>query len=202
MAGRFSSSYLRTTCRIPCGGASLTVTSRTKPSSRSTSHTFSFSFEAGRSSSSSPARCALRMRVNKSATGSVMLICYAPRLAVPVGTPTRLCLRPEARGLPRRLDHSGDLAFQRPVPEADPAHLELVEERPAAAAEPAPVVRPHLELRLQCQALRLRDLGELGHDYAVLKGMPMYLRRARPSSSLFAVVTMVTFMPLIFSILS
>src|SRR5258708_26056134 len=187
MAGRCSSSYLRTRCSVPCGCASLTVTSRTKPSSRSTSHTLSFSFEAGRSSSASPARCALRMRVRRSATGSVIPILQLLRQPYPWA-------RWLVVGLPRRLDHSRDLALEGAIAEADAAHLELLQEGARPAAEAAPVICPHLELGLHCEALRLRDLGELGHGYAVLKGMPMYLRRARPSSSLFAVVTMVTFM--------
>src|SRR5712691_2347147 len=181
MAGRFSLSYLRTTWRLPWTPPSLVDTSRMKPSARSTSQTRSFSFEAGRSSSSSPARCALRIRVNRSATGSVMLMTCSS---------------------PRRLEHAGDLALQGAIAETDPAHLELAEKGAVAAAQLAAVVGAHLELRLEGEALRLRDLGKLGHDYAVLKGMPMWRSRARPSSSLFAVVTMVMFMPLIFSILS
>src|SRR5207237_9675478 len=104
--------------------------------------------------------------------------------------------------LPGRLDDSGDLAAQCPVPEADAAHLELVQKGAAAPAELAARIRAHLELRLPLQALRLRHLRELGHEHAVRKGMPKYRSRARPSSSLLAVVTMVMFMPLIFSIRS
>src|SRR5713226_7642970 len=142
MAGRLSVSYFRPTVSVPCVPPSFTATSRMKPSSRSTSHTRSFSLEAGRSSSSRPARCALRMRVKRSATGSVMLI---------------------ACSSPGRLDHSRDLAAQGASAEADAAHLELVQERPRPAAQFAAVVGPHLELGLQLEAFRLRDLRELGH---------------------------------------
>src|SRR5882762_6761849 len=75
-------------------------------------------------------------------------------------------------GLPGRLDHSGDLAPEGAIAETDAAHLELVQERPAAPAELAARVGAHLELRLLLQALRLRHLGELGHGHAVRKGMP------------------------------
>src|SRR5689334_15828312 len=156
MAGRLPSSYLSTTWRVPCTSSCLSETSRTKPSSRSTSQMRCFILLAGRSISSSPARCALRMRVNRSATGSVMLICDCLRRPYPWAR--RLMV-----GLPRRLDHSRDLALEGAVAEADAAHLELVEERPAAAAQLAARIGPHLELRLLLQALRLRNLGKLGH---------------------------------------
>src|SRR3954453_11367493 len=83
MAGRLPSSYLRTRCRVPWTASCLTETSRMKPSSRSTSQMRCLILLVGRSSSSSPARCALRIRVNRSATGSVMLICHYLRRPYP-----------------------------------------------------------------------------------------------------------------------
>src|SRR2546426_9171632 len=158
MAGRRPSSYLSRTFKVPCRPSSARDTSRTKPSSRSTSQIFCLMLLAGRSISSSPARCALRIRVSRSATGSVMLIASLPPPAVPVGAPARCCVE-----LPRRLDHSRDLALEGAIAEADAAHLELVQEGPAAPAQLAAVVGTHPELRLLLQALRLRHLGELGH---------------------------------------
>src|SRR5215470_16176934 len=144
MAGRLTSSYLSTTCSVPCLPSSFSDTSRTKPSSRSTSQMRCLILLAGSSSSSSPARCALRMRVKRSATGSVMLM---SRLRSPA-----------------RLDHAGDLAPQGAASETDAAHLELVEEGARPAAQLAAMVGAHLELGLRLQALRLRHLGELRHS--------------------------------------
>src|SRR5438270_12446389 len=137
---------------------------------------------AGSSTCSRPARWALRIRVKRSAIGSVRLIFsssgqpYLParwldvacglRLAA-CGRPCR-CPRAASRGsqagprLPRRLDHSGHLALQGAVAEADAAHLELVQEGAAPPADGAAVVGPHLELGLQREALCLGDLGQLG----------------------------------------
>src|SRR5207237_8394721 len=59
-------------------------------------------------------------------------------------------------------------------------------------------LRPHSPQRLYARTLNFgftarrfacAILESLAMAYAVLKGMPMYLRRARPSSSLLAVVT-------------
>src|SRR5947209_16430135 len=153
MAGRFSASYLRVTVRMPCFPSSLLDTSRMKPSSFSTSQMRCFILLAGTSKSARPARCALRIRVNRSAIGSVMLTLTTSSLPYPWA-------RRLANGLPGRLDDSGDLAVEGAVSEADTAHLELVQEGAIAPADgPAPV-GADLELRL---ALRLGDLGKLGH---------------------------------------
>src|SRR5438477_938121 len=159
MAGRFSSSYLRTTCRVPCLSSALTETSRTKPSSRSTSQMRCLILLAGRSSSSSPARCALRILVRRSATGSVMLIATTSAGRTRGRAGSSSCV-----GLPGRLDHSRDLALEGAIAEADAAHLELVQERAAPPAQPAAVVCAHLELRVLFEALRLRHLGKLRHS--------------------------------------
>src|SRR3954471_4524018 len=150
IAGRFSASYLRVTVRMPCLPSSLLVTSRMKPSSFSTSQMRCFILLAGTSKSARPARWALRIRVKRSAIGSVMLTCV-----------TSACRTLGRAGLPARLDHSRDLALQGAVAETDAAHLELVEEGAIAAADGAALVGADLELRL---ALRLGDLGELGHS--------------------------------------
>src|SRR5207302_1254171 len=91
----------------------------------------------------------------RSAIGSVMLT-FATSIR-----PYPWARRIACDELPARLDHSGDLALEGAVPEADAAHLELVEEGAIAAAEGAALVGADLELRL---ALRLGDLGELGHS--------------------------------------
>src|SRR5712675_418828 len=141
---------------LPCLPSSERETSRTKPSSRSTSQIRCLMLLAGSSISSRPARWALRIRVSRSATGSVMLIsCYLRR---PYPWARRRC---SCVGLPGTLDHSRDLALQGAIAEADAAHLELVQEGAIAAADGAALVGADLELRL---ALRLGDLGELGHS--------------------------------------
>src|SRR5438105_9142997 len=157
MAGRLSASYLRVTVRMPCLPSSLLVTSRMKPSSLSTSQMRCFILLAGTSKSARPARWALRIRVNRSAIGSVMLTCATSRRPYPWA-----CRRWPS---PARLDHSGDLALEGAVAEADATHLELVEEGAIAAADGAALVGANLELRL---ALRLGDLGELGHSASLL----------------------------------
>src|SRR3954470_7951734 len=128
IAGRFSASYLRVTVRIPCLPSSLLDTSRMNPSSFSTSQMRCFILLAGTSKSARPARCALRIRVNRSAIGSVMLTWTTSSLPYPWA-------RRLVDELPARLDHSRDLALQGAIPEADAAHLELVQEGAIAAAD-------------------------------------------------------------------
>src|SRR5919205_1694984 len=84
----------------------------------------SFILEWGISTFSCFAICALRIRVRKSAMGSLTAI------------------------LPARFRYPGDLAFVRQLPEADPAQPELpvVPVRPAAPL--APVVLPYPVLLL------------------------------------------------------
>src|SRR2546430_4674408 len=158
MAGRFSASYLRVTVRMPCLPSSLLVTSRMKPSSLSTSQMRCFILLAGTSKSARPARWALRIRVKRSAIGSVMLT-FATSIR-----PYPWARRIACEELPARLDHSGDLALQGAVAEADAAHLELVEEGAIAAADGAALVGADLELGLAREPLRLGDLGELCHS--------------------------------------
>src|SRR5690606_27632218 len=103
---------------------------------------------------------------------------------------------------PGGLGHPGDLATESPGPKADAAHLELPEEGPRTAAQRAAVLLPRGELGLAGRSHHFRSLRHgrifLSQD---LNGIPRYLRRARPSSSVRAVVTMVMFMPFTFSTL-
>src|SRR5262245_28136484 len=122
------------------------------------------------------ARLALRMRVNRSAMGSLIMT-----------------------ESPARLDHAGHLALERELAEADAAQLELPQVSPRAAAQLAAVVDARLELH---RALRLHDQRGLGHDYCSLNGTPRWARSALASSSVRAEVTMTMSMPRTLSTLS
>eukprot|EP01022_Parablepharisma_sp_SALTPOND_P023200 TRINITY_DN4827_c0_g1_i2.p1 TRINITY_DN4827_c0_g1~~TRINITY_DN4827_c0_g1_i2.p1 ORF type:complete len:927 (-),score=193.67 TRINITY_DN4827_c0_g1_i2:1921-4701(-) len=106
--------------------------------------------------------------------------------------------------LPARLDHAGDLAPQRHVAEADAADAELAYECPRPSADGAAVVGAHPKLGLRLGLVSQRRPGQLFSPpaFQALKGMPSNFSRARPSSSVGAVVTMVMFIPLTLSILS
>src|SRR5882724_3378756 len=95
-------------------------------------------FDAGMSTNSKSASSPLRMRVRKSATGSVIDI---------------------AR-LPARLGQSGNVALVRHLAQADPAQAELAEVGTGAAAPLAAVVAPRLVLR---RAPLAHNLGSLCH---------------------------------------
>src|SRR3989449_9777752 len=138
-----------------------------------------------------PAWQALRTRVSMSATGSITLI-------------SRSVL------LPTGFTHAGNFPAQRELAETNAAQPELAERAPAAAAALAPVVAPHLELRLPLDFLHPRLLR---HDslvsYATTatgasprKGIPSSRSRARAGSSRPALVTSVISIPWIFSTLS
>src|SRR5262245_48167196 len=90
-------------------------------------------------------RFALRIRVNRSLIGSVIMVGSAP--------------------LPGGLAHAGDLAAVRGVAQADAADAELAVDRALAAAHRAAGVGARLELRL---ALLLDDPGGLRHGSALL----------------------------------
>src|SRR5215216_4073618 len=92
---------------------------------------------AGTSTVSCAAMIPLRMRVRKSATGSVMLIAS-----------------------PAALGHAGDVALVSELTQADAAQAELAVHRARAAAAPAARVGPRLVLR---RALHAHDLGLLCH---------------------------------------
>src|ERR1051325_2850865 len=106
------------------------------PSSFRISHTRTFSLELGMSHFSCSARLALRMRVRRSATGSLFI------------------------GLPARPHDARDLALERELPEAEAAQLELPDVAARPAAQLAAVVRARRELR---RTLRLRDERGLRH---------------------------------------
>src|SRR3954465_8142057 len=99
-------------------------------------------FDAGMSTVSWAADRPLRMRVRKSATGSVIDI-----------------------GLPARLRHAGDVALVGHLAQADPAQPELAVHRGGAAAPAATGVGPGLVLR----GARLpHPLGGLRHTSPVV----------------------------------
>src|SRR3978361_1243382 len=81
-------------------------------------------FDAGITTASWSARSPLRMRVRKSAMGSVIDI-----------------------GLPARLRESGDVTVVGHLAQADPAEAELAEVRAGAAAPLAAIVVTRLVLR-------------------------------------------------------
>src|SRR5215831_12659746 len=95
-----------------------------KPSSLSSSVILTFSFEAGISTFSCSARLALRIRVKRSATGSVIM---------------------GGSLLPARFDHARHLALEGQLTEADSTELELPQVPAGTATELASVVRPRLE---------------------------------------------------------
>src|SRR5690242_16055133 len=93
--------------------------------------------EAGITTSSCAAWMPLRMRVRKSAMGSVIDM-----------------------ALPARLRHAGDEALMRKLAQADAAQPELAVDRARAPATPAAAVRPRGVLRL---AVGPHDHGCLCH---------------------------------------
>src|SRR5499426_3793031 len=107
-----------------------------KPSSFRISAIRTLSLEDGMSTFSCSARLALRIRVRRSAIGSLRM------------------------ALPARLHDARDLALERQLAEAEPAELELPEVAARAAAQLAPRIGARLELRL---TLRLHDERGLGH---------------------------------------
>src|SRR5206468_10970903 len=96
-----------------------------KPSSFRISAIRTLSREAGMSTFSCSARLALRIRVSRSAIGSVIDM-VAPS--------------------PARLHDARHLALERQFPEAEAAQLEFSEIASRAPAQPAPGVRPGAEL--------------------------------------------------------
>src|SRR3954469_10036421 len=94
--------------------------------------------EAGMSTSSWSARSPLRMRVRKSAIGSVIDM-----------------------WLPARLRESGDVSLVGHLAQADPAQAELAEVRARATAPLAAIVVAGLVLRCAALAHHLRGLRHL-----------------------------------------
>jgi hypothetical protein len=114
-----------------------------------------FSFEYGMDTVSWYAEFALRKRVSMSAMGSVMVIGLQPFL-VAVST-SGTC---DVVDLPAALGHTGELAGEGHLPEADPAQAELAVHGVGTPAPVAPGVGADGELRL---AGRLLDQRGLGH---------------------------------------
>src|ERR687893_1098439 len=157
-----------------------------------------FRREAGISTSSCAAVIPLRMRVRKSAIGSVI----------------------DMRS-PARLRHAGDEALVGELAQADPAQPELAVHGPRAPAPPAAAVRPGRVLGL---AVGPHDHGCLGHLKSLVSayaatgspvsdskpagrpsranGMPSASRSANASASVCAVVVNVTSRPRTWSMLS
>src|SRR5215207_4689176 len=104
------------------------------------------SLDDGMSTVSWAAWIALRIRVRKSAMGSVLAL--------------KGCLRSKRLGLPGGLGHAGDEAVVRHLAQADPAQAELAVHGAGTAAAAAPAVLPGLELRGPSLA---DPLGRLGH---------------------------------------
>src|ERR1700686_2744197 len=81
-----------------------------------------FTFDAGTTTLTFSVACALRMRVNMSAMGSLMLIFAL---------------------LPARLDHSGNLAAHRELANLVAPESELAESAPRTPGHGAAVAKPH-----------------------------------------------------------
>src|SRR5678815_3190692 len=163
------------------------------------------------------------MRVSMSPTGSFTGMSVRPLARPSSGCPppggpyrARRCRpRPPGRAdtgvraadvlvllLPGTLDEPRHLSLECPLPQTDPAHLELAQECARPPAQWAAVVLAHRELRL---ALRLGNLRKLGHSRRSLywrNGMPKWRSSASPCSSFSAVVTKLMFSPFTFSIWS
>src|SRR3954451_2172901 len=103
-----------------------------------------FSLDAGISTVVCDAWMPLRIRVRKSAMGSVIDI---------------------RRYLPAALRHAGDVAVVRELAQADATHAELAEHRARAPAAATAGVLARLELRTACLA---HALGRLGHALGLL----------------------------------
>src|SRR5580658_5104722 len=116
------------------------------PSSFSMRAISAFSFDAGTSTRWCLAAAALRMRVRKSAMGSVCIF------------------SPVMRRLPRRLPASfrdaGNFSLERHTAETDSAHLELPDVRASAATNAAAVANAHFEFRF---LMRLCDFCQACH---------------------------------------
>src|SRR5690242_20750572 len=139
--------------------------------------------EAGTSTRWCLAAAALRMRVKKSAMGSVCMFLLSSSCALPTG-----------------FDHAGNFSPEGHAAEADAAHFKLADISAGAAANTTAVARADLELRL---LEFLDDFRGTRHQLAPSlgprRGTPRPFSSSRPCSSFFAVVVKVMFMPLILS---
>src|SRR5512142_164589 len=112
----------------------------------------SFILEEGTSTVSCLESLALRIRLSRSDTGSVIVIPETPYSDCDAMSGEVRRPRPGKAGvagfLPARLRDPGDLAGQGQFPEADPAQLKFPQVPPRAAAPAAAVVCTNLEFRL------------------------------------------------------
>src|SRR6266508_1163035 len=115
------------------------------PSSLRISASRILSLEDGMSTFSCSARLALRMRVRRSAIGSLI----------------EMVVRP----LPAGLDHARHLSLEGELPETEPAELEFPEKTARPAAQLAAAVDARLELGRLLQPLRLHDERGLCHAF-------------------------------------
>src|SRR5437762_834810 len=113
-----------------------------------------FSLDAGMSTVVCDAWIPLRIRVRKSAIGSVI----------------------DIERSPTALRHAGDVAVVRELAQADAAHAELAEHRTRAPAATATGVLTGLELRTACLAHALRRLG---HASGLLRSVVVVLGGGR-----------------------
>src|SRR5581483_1662330 len=149
------------------GNLPSTATSATYPSFFRICAMLSFILECGTSTAGSNARCALRIRVNMSEIGSIII-------------------------LPARLRHTGNQTIQRRFAERQPRAAELPPVTPAASAHGATVHQPRwarvarqlrearvITLRLQFGAERGVFFHRLG--FALVALFPCFLRHKKCS---------------------
>ena len=125
---------------------------------------------------------ALRRRVSMSEIGSVISL---------------VSLLAESALYQEALRHAGDVAFERQLPEAQAAHVELPHERPRPAAQLAAVALTDLVLRRLLFLGHLRSRGHLAFVscLGVLERHAHQLQQACALLRRSAVVTTDTFMP-------
>src|SRR5690606_32001241 len=104
--------------------------------------------------------------------------------------------------LPTRLDDARQIAGERQFAEADAANAEAANKGARAAAAAAAVVSARRKLRFAFLLLNQTGLGQACSSYDFRNGIFMNVSRRRASSSVFAEVTIVIFIPRILSILS
>src|SRR5919202_3612070 len=141
-----------------------------------------FSLEDGISTVSCAAWMPLRIRVRKSAMGSVFEL--------------------TAYGSPRGLRHARDVPVVGQLPEADATEPELAVHRTGSTAAPATTVGAGLVLRRAHLTHPLRRLGHSSYWFSLANGMPSSSRSALASSSVDAVVVIVMSIPRTWSIRS